>query len=59
MKIESDVYCKKCGWEGLVEELNGIKCPVCGSAKDINDAWPVYDYDNRVLGGGAFNWNKK
>lgn len=56
---EIEVYCTNCDWEGMTEELDGIKCPACGEGKYIEDAEPEQYYDNEVLGGGKFGWNKK
>lgn len=57
--MDIDVYCTSCEWEGLTQELDGIKCPECGEGKYIEDAKPAQEYDNQVLGSGKFNWNKK
>lgn len=51
-----DVYCNTCGWEGATNELDGVRCPECGEAKEIEDyhkdntpIWAYYD---------DYNWNK-
>lgn len=57
---EEDVYfCKKCNWFGTKKEMDGINCPECGEHRHIYDYGDYGDYDNQVMGGGDFNWNKK
>jgi len=51
-----DVYCRKCGWSGSTDELNGAKCPKCGDAMHIEDYYkdntPIWEYFD------DYNWNK-
>lgn len=57
---KQEVYCTNCDWNGKTKALDGIKCPKCGDARYIEDVEKEWrGYDNQVLGGGEFNWNKK
>jgi hypothetical protein len=51
-------FCKKCKI-GFVGDEGSWVCPKCGSDKDVWDYDDYGDYDNMLLGGGVFNWNKK
>lgn len=59
-----DMTCNKCGheWSGK-PDCNGHyvwRCPKCGAGpKYIQENDYHRDYDNQILGGGKFNWNKK
>ena len=53
-----DVYCTDCGWEGYTTELDGVKCPVCGSRMGIEDCRPLNESLADLVGNGNFGWNK-
>jgi hypothetical protein len=58
------LICQQCGWKGedlIVLEGQFCSCPDCGaSGKYIDDTEePEPEWDNVIMGGRAFNWNKK
>ena len=57
--MKDQVYRTNCSWQGIVNDLEGVKCPECGEGKYIEDVVKEFDFDNQILGGGDFNWNKK
>jgi len=54
-----DQICSYCDWAGQHSELLKGKCPQCGSNEYLRDDDWFNGYDNQLLGGGKFNWNKK
>jgi Zn finger protein HypA/HybF involved in hydrogenase expression len=54
-----EYYCKRCSIKIKSDEAGYIECPQCKSGDSIVDYGDCGEYDNMIMGGGRFNWNKK
>lgn len=53
-----DYYCTKCHEPFDTDKKGRVRCPICNEHRYVRDFGDPEEYDNMVLGGGAFNWNK-
>jgi Zn finger protein HypA/HybF involved in hydrogenase expression len=55
----SEYYCTKCKIKIESPWLVYVECPKCKSGSHIRDYDDCGEYDNLVMGGGDYNWNKR